>query len=400
MDMDLEKLKKHPSKTVREYAKIVEENRKNKNISLDKFEFRGEGKEFFNIWIVNFFLTLFTLGIYSAWAKVRSNRYIWESTYYRGSNFEYNAKPLNILYGRILVVGLYIIYYIFAKVLLNITLTLIFIAIFIILFPWLMRQAIKFKLKSTSYRNISFSFRAKVSDFYKLFLKYIILLVALHGSYFYIKDYIPLDIAHIIPYFIFVIDFIIIGFGYREYKEIVINNIYYGDGKFNFYSSKKDTFLFLFKIFIFLVVSFFIIEAVFIVPKIVLLKNISAAPEFFAFFQIFIYLIFLVFFSFFKGFLDGMATNFIRNHTTFEEGKFRSNINPFKLGFISVTNLLGIIFTLGFFYPWAKMRYLREKIENSSFSCENLDYFISKQKDEVRAIGEEALDFLDIDIGF
>ena len=39
------------------------------------FEFTGEGYEFFRIWIVNICLTIITLGIYSALAKVRTNRY-------------------------------------------------------------------------------------------------------------------------------------------------------------------------------------------------------------------------------------------------------------------------------------------------------------------------------------
>ena len=35
-------------------------------------EFRGNGYEYFRIWIVNILLTIMTLGIYSAWAKVRN----------------------------------------------------------------------------------------------------------------------------------------------------------------------------------------------------------------------------------------------------------------------------------------------------------------------------------------
>jgi len=41
------------------------------------FEFRGDGMEYFKIWIVNILLTILTLGIYSAWATVRNNRYFY-----------------------------------------------------------------------------------------------------------------------------------------------------------------------------------------------------------------------------------------------------------------------------------------------------------------------------------
>ena len=46
------------------------------------FEFRGDGAEYFKIWIVNILLTIVTLGIYSAWAKVRNNRYFYSCLLY------------------------------------------------------------------------------------------------------------------------------------------------------------------------------------------------------------------------------------------------------------------------------------------------------------------------------
>jgi uncharacterized membrane protein YjgN (DUF898 family) len=68
------------------------------------FEFRGDGTEYFKIWIVNIFLTLITLGIYSAWATVRNNRYFYGNTFVDGTSFSYLAKPLQILKGRIIAV--------------------------------------------------------------------------------------------------------------------------------------------------------------------------------------------------------------------------------------------------------------------------------------------------------
>ena len=58
-----------------------------------QFQFSGKAGEFFRIWIVNVLLTILTLGIYSAWAKVRTNRYFYSSTTLAGSSFSYLAKP-------------------------------------------------------------------------------------------------------------------------------------------------------------------------------------------------------------------------------------------------------------------------------------------------------------------
>ena len=56
--------------------------------------FTGTGKEFFGIWIINVVLSICTLGIYSAWAKVRTKRYFYGNTILAGSSFEYVANPM------------------------------------------------------------------------------------------------------------------------------------------------------------------------------------------------------------------------------------------------------------------------------------------------------------------
>jgi uncharacterized membrane protein YjgN (DUF898 family) len=59
------------------------------------FEFTSTGREYFGIWIVNILLTVLTLGIYSAWAKVRRNRYVYGNTRLLGSGFDYHAQPMH-----------------------------------------------------------------------------------------------------------------------------------------------------------------------------------------------------------------------------------------------------------------------------------------------------------------
>lgn len=45
-----------------------------------RVRFCGSGSEYFRIWIVNLLLTIVTLGIYSAWAKVRTLQYFYRNT--------------------------------------------------------------------------------------------------------------------------------------------------------------------------------------------------------------------------------------------------------------------------------------------------------------------------------
>ena len=53
--------------------------------AVERFQFTGKTGEYFGIWIVNLFLTIVTLGIYSAWAKVRKKRYFYANTIIDGA---------------------------------------------------------------------------------------------------------------------------------------------------------------------------------------------------------------------------------------------------------------------------------------------------------------------------
>src|SRR5260370_7326098 len=64
-------------------------------------EFTADAGEYFRIWIVNLALTIVTLGIYSAWAKVRKRRYFYGHTRVAAESFEYRASPIAILQGRL-----------------------------------------------------------------------------------------------------------------------------------------------------------------------------------------------------------------------------------------------------------------------------------------------------------
>src|SRR6478752_6569663 len=78
--------------------------------------FEGSGGEYFKIWIVNLALTIVTLGIFSAWAKVRSKRYFYGNTFIAGHNFEYHGQPIRILIGRLIALGLLLVYSISANI--------------------------------------------------------------------------------------------------------------------------------------------------------------------------------------------------------------------------------------------------------------------------------------------
>lgn len=71
-----------------------------------RLEFRGQGSEYFRVWIVNVLLSVVTLGIYSAWATVRNRRYFCGNTFLDDSHFDFHGDPRAILVGRVIAIFL------------------------------------------------------------------------------------------------------------------------------------------------------------------------------------------------------------------------------------------------------------------------------------------------------
>ena len=120
------------------------------------FEFTGSASEDFRIWIVNLCLSVLTLGIYSAWAKVRRRPYTYGNTLLDGVGFEYLANPIPILKGRLIAVALLTGYVALvqwvpsAKPVVGI--------LFLILLPWLVVRGLTFNARYSAYRNVRFNF--------------------------------------------------------------------------------------------------------------------------------------------------------------------------------------------------------------------------------------------------
>lgn len=120
-------------------------------------EFRGQAGEYFGIWIVNILLTIVTLGIYSAWAKVRRNRYFYGNSFVDNHSFDYHARGLQILIGRAIVFVFFV-----AVQVVSVFYPLAGIVVpFVVLLalPWLLSRGLRFSARVTSYRNIRFDFK-------------------------------------------------------------------------------------------------------------------------------------------------------------------------------------------------------------------------------------------------
>ena len=132
------------------------------------FTFTGSGKEYFRIWIVNLFLSVATLGIYTAWAKVRRLQYFDRNTQLAGAGFDFRGEPKAILKGRLLAVCLLTAYhYAFGF---SVAIGLAIVGALLLALPFFMRSALRFRLHNTEYRGLHFDFSGSAGGAYRAYL--------------------------------------------------------------------------------------------------------------------------------------------------------------------------------------------------------------------------------------
>jgi len=141
--------------------------------------FTGRAREYFGIWIVNLLLSIITLGIYSAWAKVRRKKYFYNNTLVDGVGFDYHANPINILKGRIIAFVLFVIYSMVSGI--NPAFGLLMAFILFLAVPWIVLRGMMFNARNSSYRGLRFDFNGKYDEAIKVFIGYTLLTIVTLG---------------------------------------------------------------------------------------------------------------------------------------------------------------------------------------------------------------------------
>jgi len=317
------------------------------------FQFTGKGSEYFKIWIVNICLSIVTLGIYSAWAKVRNNQYFYGNTQLSGNSFAYLANPVNILKGRLIAFFFFAIYSVAGNV--YPVSAPIFSLAFIVLLPWLIIKSMSFRARNTSYRNIRFNFKARYGDVIVVFLLMPILL--------------PLTLGLFAPYLIF------------RQKKFFVDHNGYGQSFFKF-NAKGSVYYkpIILAVIIFIVGIGSLAALSKTMPAIMLLS-----------FLLYIYL---------YAYLSASINNTVYNSAALNKHGFSSSLKTNGLFMLYITNTLGILLTAGLFIPWAKVRMANYRAKTLQLNAVgNLDSFVAAEESKVSAMGEEIGEMFDFEFG-
>ena len=396
------------------------------------FVFTGKGSEYFGIWIVNIVLSILTIGIYSAWAKVRRLQYFHRHTQVAGSSFDFHARPIDILKGRLIAVGAYGVFVALSKF--SPGLSIVVALLLLLVVPFFAYKSLRFRLHNSSWRQLRFKFNGKVPGAYGAFLGWPIAAL--------ITLYLLAPLAH------------------HQINAYTLNNAALGTtaasfrGKVGaFYKVYLKTFGFFL---IYLAVASGLAWAVIAnssidmksmftnmetqtaeakkqaadaaadseekdedskdeepskevaadgkmiggkpsansgkdVAKLLLLSQML--PLMILSFYLFAFLLIGPYFS-------ARINNVIWNGTTLGPMRFESGLSARRLSFISITNFFAIIFTLGFFKPFAAVRVAKYRAECLKLVAAGpIAVHAQAIAGNMNARGEELAEIFDVDVG-
>jgi uncharacterized membrane protein YjgN (DUF898 family) len=417
--------------------------------------FTGKAGEYFGIWIVNLLLSIITLGIYSAWAKVRRKKYFYNNTLIDDVAFDYHASPIAILKGRIIAVVLFVLYQVLAQF--SPVVGGILLILFLAALPWIVVRGMTFNARNSSHRGLRFDFDGTYGQATLTFVIYPILI------------FITLGLA--------------LPFVMQRLNKFAFEHHKFGLSRFQMNALVKDFYMIYLKLFgvllaIGLIFSFAINNIVasynptgvssnpqsyeqqantstsnggFIKAGYTddgyseedYLKDLS--PEERAEFEaqmrefemqmqqegvpedmesnnpmenIFgpyasmmgpmIYLAILAGLLFYAGiifiitaYVKSRISNLVWNHTNLEHVSFISNQRMRDLTWLYLSNAFLVIFTLGLATPWAQIRMARYRAAHLVLIGENdWDKFVGEKKQSTRAMGEEIAEMFDVDLSF
>lgn len=338
------------------------------------FKFTGNGGEFFRIWIVNILLSIITLGIYSAWAKVRTNRYMYGNTEVAGDHFEYLAEPMQILRGRLIAIAFFAVY--FALATFSPGVELILLLVLALASPWIITRSLAFRARMTSYRNIQFRFLGTTWQATREFILMPLLIIPTLGL--------------IMPYI-----------RYRQMKFITSHHSY-GTSRFGFSATAGNYYnIFLVAIGLSLVALIF---AALLMGGTAVLAGLSGGadgePELGAgAFTIAInVLMFYLVFGLIGTYVKTMETNLMMKSLHTKGVSFNSELKVLPLFWLYLSNLLLTAITLGLFYPWAIVRLHRYRAQCTALTTTgDLSNFVAASQEERSAMGEELGEVFDVD---
>lgn len=332
--------------------------------------FSGSGAEYFRIWIVNICLSLLTLGIFSAWAKVRKKRYFYSHTTLDGTPFQYLGQPIPILKGRIVATIVFGAWYLgthyFHKLLPIVAILLIALA------PWVLVRSAAFNARYSAYRNMTFEFKGTYWSAAKVLYGWGLLALLTLG----------------------------IGFSWwqQRIKQYMVTRTSYGGVNAEFAATGGQFFrIYALSGLIFggVMVGLVVVLGIFVGARVRSPEDLESLSSMIIVFTVLVYVVYAIAFAY----IQTRIGNLVWNSTQLGPIKFQSSLRAPDLIWLYVTNALAILISAGLLIPWAVVRMHKYRAEHLTLSLDGfLEYFEGNPASNVQAAGAEVGEFFDFDM--
>lgn len=348
-----------------------------------ELKFHGSAGEYFRIWIVNLCLTLLSVGIFSAWAKVRKKRYFYSHTTLDSTPFEYRGQPVPILKGRVIAAAAFLLYYASSRFFTSL-LPYVMVA-GLILAPWVISRSAAFNARYSAYRNMTFHFEGRYVDALKAIYVWGIIPVMVLGIIFDWKGVFGVAAP------LYAVSGLAFPWWLRRLKHFIVSHTSYGGKKGEFSATGGQFFKVYFSAGL-VAIGFGILAAILVAVSLSFMKT---SRVFFVVAGVPAYAVYVLAYAY----VQAHISNLVWNHTRLGPLRFRSTLLGRGMAKLYLVNALGIIASLGLLIPWAVMRTLRYRAEHMQVVLEgDLSAFRGAGGSAVPAAGAELGDFFDVDV--
>lgn len=306
-----------------------------------KLEFKGNGSSFFSIIMVNWLLTILTLGFYYPWAKAKQLRYIYNATVLNGDSFSFQGTGKEMFKGFITAVLIFAILYgglyLFIYLGMPFIGLLVFYVGLIAVLPLAIHGSYRYRMSRTSWRGIRFGYRGDRKEFTLSFFKWIFFTFITFGIY---GSWMAMNM-----------------------RNYLLSNVRFGDAEFDYDGDGGDYFMLNLKGYFLTIFSLGI-------------YGFWWQKDLFAYY------------------VDNLSLQ-----KGDEKINFTSNATGGDFFSLIMVNLLIVIFTLGLGYAWVAMRTIKFVFEHIELDGNlDLNNLLQTEENYKDATGEDMSDFLNLDM--
>ena len=342
--------------------------------------FRCAGGDLFSILIINFVLSLVTLGIYSFWGKTRRRAYLWQSTEVLGEPLEYTGTGKELFISFIIVVPLFILLLVLGMALQELHIiigSLIFYGLLIYLWQFASYRALRYRLTRTRWRGIRGNLEGSAASYAWKASLYILLMLA---SCFLLMPYTT-----------------------SRMISLKMNNMYFGNRRVVFFGTAEGLYKSLLAFFLgfVLLITFSIGLLTHSNVGYMLANPYTMHGDATIFIELITsFAIFIIAYIILAAFFEAAVQRWFFGNLTFGSLKAKSTIRGYGLMAVHLTNLVLILFTLGIGLAWALVRRYRVVLNPLQYSGDPDLPSLLQDTRQAPSHGEGLLEALDLDIAF